>query len=343
MERQELIVEATERNTRLEDFLFDRFPHLSRMYLREIVRDGKCEVNGAHENIGRRLRGGDFIEIHLDPDRQTAMRPENIPLEIVHEDPYLIVVNKPAGMLVHPTHRDKNGTLLNALVHHLNAEPSNAECGTRNAEPPNAERGTRNAEFVSTSVDGTSGSLRGTEIGFDTNSAFRVPRSAFTRPGLVHRLDKETSGLIVVAKSVAVHRRLARQFQKKLVEKKYRALVDGVVHEDCGLIEETIGRYPEEKRWGVKHDGKHSTSRFRVLERTSDKTLLELEPITGRTNQLRIHCATIGHPIVGDVSRGGSKFTRLCLHAWQLAFRHPISGVEHRFKRSVDFCNAGGD
>lgn len=286
------------------------------MYLREIVRDGKCEVNGRHENIGTRVRGGDFVEIKLDPARETAMRSENIPLEIVFEDEHLIVVNKPSGMLVHPTHREKNGTLLNALSFYLNAEHSIAD------------RGLRTADFESSALLDSAASS-GLD---DTKSEIRNPRSAIIRPGLVHRLDKQTSGLIVIAKSVAIHRKLARQFQRKLVEKKYVALVGGVVEEDDGIIEGTIGRYPDEKRWDLKHDGKHSTTRFSVKKRYADTTLLELEPVTGRTNQLRIHCASIGHPIVGDTSRGGREFVRLCLHAWKLSFRHPVCGEELTFE-----------
>ncbi len=299
-ERLEIYIPDGLPRTRLEDFLFGHFPNLSRMYLREIVRDAKCEVNGRHENIGFRIRGGDFVEIHLDPSRETAMRGENIPLDIILEDEHLIVVNKPAGMLVHPTHRDKTGTMLNALAFHFNGE-----------------RGTRSAEFDRSAT---------------ADSAFPVPHSAFIRPGLVHRLDKQTSGLVVVAKSVAVHRKLSRQFRKKQVEKKYLALVEGVVEDDEGVIEGTIGRYAEEKRWGMKADGKHSETRYRVLERNGDTTSVELEPVTGRTNQLRIHCASIGHPIVGDVERGGREFQRLCLHAWKLSFKHPIGGEASTFE-----------
>lgn len=284
-ERIEIQIPGGTPRTRLEDFLFTNFPFLSRMYLREVVRDGKCEVNGRLENVGFRVRGGDFVEIEIDSGRETAMRPEQIAVEIVFEDAHLLVVNKPSGMLVHPTHREKTGTLLNALAFHLNAR--------------------------------------------DPNSP--------TRPGLVHRLDKQTSGLMVVAKSVRVHRALAKQFQRRQVEKKYLALVEGVVADDEGVIEGTIGRYAEEKRWDLKTDGKHSETRFRVERRYAETTLLELEPITGRTNQLRIHCAAVGHPIVGDTSRGGRPFERLCLHAWRLAFRHPILGSAHCFEQRLDF------
>ena len=335
-QRLEIIVPPAVVRVRLEDFLFDNFPGLSRMYLRGVVRDEKCEVNGRLENVGYRLRGGDFLEVELDLTRENSMRPENVPLDIIYEDEHLVVVNKPAGMLVHPTNRDKNGTLLNALVFHLNAE-----------------RGMRNAEFVSPAHGSEGASL---ELAEDSrsNSAFRVRHSALERdyplerdsavirPGLVHRLDKQTSGLIVIAKSVRVHRSLSRQFQKKFVEKKYLALVEGIVAEDAGTIDVAVGRFAERKQWDVKPGGKHAETRFRVLERTDDASLLELEPVTGRTNQLRIHCDAIGHPIVGDVSRGGREFSRLCLHAWKLTFRHPVHRDDLTFEQPITFGDASG-
>src|SRR6186997_2636094 len=124
MQRVEIIVERSRPKIRLEEFLFEQFPGLSRMYLRRVVKEEKCEVNGRLENVGYRLRGGDFLEVVVDLTMQNSMRPENVPLDIVFEDQHLIVVNKPAGMLVHPTNRDKNGTLLNALVFYLNSSIS---------------------------------------------------------------------------------------------------------------------------------------------------------------------------------------------------------------------------
>jgi len=147
-----------------------------------------------------------------------------------------------------------------------------------------------------------------------------------------HRLDKQTSGLIVVVKTALAHRRVSADFMKKRVEKRYLALVDGIVEKDEGTIEAPIGRFAELKQWSVKVDGKHSESRFWVRERYADTTLIELEPVTGRTNQLRIHCELIGHPIVGDTQRGGREFERLCLHAYKLAFRHPISREDLSFE-----------
>jgi 23S rRNA pseudouridine1911/1915/1917 synthase len=240
------------------------------MYLRDVVKSDACEVNGRVENIGYRLCTNDLIEIVVDETRETAMRPESIPLNIVFEDDWLIVVNKPAGMLTHPSHRENTGTLLNALAFHCNREAA-----------------------------------------------------SLIRPGLPHRLDKQTSGLIVIAKTPLAHRRISNSFMKKRVEKRYLALVEGIFEKDEGTIEAPIGRYAEIKHWGVKDDGKHSVTRFSVLERRSDTTLLELEPVTGRTNQLRIHCESIGHPILGDIKRGGREFARLCLHAWKLKFPHP--------------------
>jgi 23S rRNA pseudouridine1911/1915/1917 synthase len=289
MTKFEFQVEENFAKTRLEDYLCEKFPNLSKMYLRERVKEEKCEVNGVAENRGFRLKQNDFVEIFVDLDRETAMKPEAIPLEIVFEDEEILVVNKPAGMLVHPTHRDKNGTLLNALSYYLNSE----ESGIQN------------------------------------------PKSKIVRPGLVHRLDKKTSGLMVVSKTARAHRILAEHFRRKLVEKKYLALVEGVFEKDWGVIIAPIGRFAELKYWDVKTDGKHSETRFQVRKRFSGMTLLELEPVTGRTNQLRIHCAHVGHPIAGDTERGGREFSRLCLHAYKLSFWHPNGGERLEFETKI--------
>ena len=286
---QQFQVESGLGRIRLDDYLFARFGSLSRMYLRDLVRTNQVIVNGDYPNIGTRLRANDFIEMSVDMSRGTSMQPEDIPLDIVYEDGAVIVVNKPAGMLVHPTHRDKNGTLLNALTFYLNKK--------------DLTQSRKDAETV--------------------------------RPGLVHRLDKGTSGLMVIAKSVATHRKLAREFMKKRVKKRYVALVDGLIAENEGEIESRIGRYAEKKIWDVKEDGKSAVSRFCVLDRFTDSTLVELEPVTGRTNQLRIHCASIGHPIVGDVQRGGREFARLCLHAFWLSFKHPLAHSQVEFNTDI--------
>ncbi|MBC7899817.1 MAG: RluA family pseudouridine synthase [Saprospiraceae bacterium] len=302
-DRFEIEITSTDHRRRLEDFLCDRFNGLSKMYLRDVIKTEKCEVNGRFENRGYLVRANDFVEIELDLLKQTAMRPREIPLDIVFEDEHLIVVNKPCGMLAHPSHREQSDTLLNALVFYLNAE-----CGIRNAES-----------------------------GDNSESAFRTSHSAFIRPGLIHRLDKQTSGLMVVAKSARAHRIVSDHFHRKLVEKRYLALVEGTVESDSGTIEGPIGRYADLKMWDVNPEGKHAETRFWVKERYADTTLLELEPVTGRTNQLRIHCKHFGHPIVGDTQRGGREFERLCLHAWKIKFHHPSGQEMMEFASPVTF------
>jgi 23S rRNA pseudouridine1911/1915/1917 synthase len=320
-ERIEIVVGSAGFKQRLDEFLFGRFGGLSKMYLRDLVKNEKCEVNGRVENVGHRLRENDFIEIELDLTRETAMRPQEMPLDIVYEDIDLIVVNKAAGMLVHPTNRDKSGTLLNGLSFHLNNSIS--DCGLQIAD------------FSSSEASVSFQPLNG--VSMVRESAIRNPQSAIIRPGLIHRLDKQTSGLIVVAKNQRVHKKMTEFFRKKFVQKRYLALVDGIVAAGEGVIDAPIGRFGEHKHWGIKHDGKHSETRFWVRERNADTTLLELEPVTGRTNQLRIHCASIGHAIIGDVQRGGREYERLCLHAWKLAFRHPSTREQMEFESPISF------
>lgn len=316
--RFEITVAESERGKRLEDFLFDRFGGLSRMYLRAVVKREKCEVNGRVENMGFRLRANDFVEIYLDTARETAMTPQNMPINVVYEDDQIVVVDKPAGLLAHPTHREKSGTLLNGLAFHLKRNRV-----VRTADP--AGNGSQQVREIKPAL--------GSDAAAD----------ALIRPGLVHRLDRETSGLMVVARNAAAHRILARQFQRKLVTKRYIALVSGSLAADAGEISAPIGRFPEEKRWAVKEGGKDSRTHFRVIRRFEASTLIELEPITGRTNQLRIHCAHIGHPIVGDYQRGGGSFKRLCLHACYLKFRHPSSNavVEYESRLAPEAFRTG--
>jgi len=288
-------VDLNSHRQRLDEFLFDEFHSLSKMYLREQLKTGNCEVNGYTGNAGVVLKTNDFIEIEVDLERETAMKPESFPLEIVYEEESFLLVNKPPEMLVHPTHRDKNGTLLNALSYYLNHETISVRNGKANDANRVSEIGNRKSKII--------------------------------RPGLVHRLDKKTSGLLLIAKTSRAQRVLSDHFQRKLVEKKYLALVEGIVKKDAGEIIAPIGRFEETKHWNVKADGKTAETRFRVIERFADTTLIELQPITGRTNQLRIHCEFIGHPIVGDEKRDGREFQRLCLHAYKLSFYHP---TEHR-------------
>lgn len=283
-------VEEVSAGRRLDEFLAERVAALSRMRIAGLLARGACAVNGEAADAGRRLRAGDVVEVESHDDAPNSMTPEPAPLEIVHEDEHLVVVVKPAGVLVHPTRGVKRGTLANALAYHLNR----------------------------TLID-ESGAL------VDQPSASGAPR-AFVRPGLVHRLDRDTSGLLAVAKTQSALSRLSQHFQRRLVEKRYAAVVGGLVAGDRLTFDAPIGRDEEARpRWGVSESGRAAETRLRVLERRAPRTLVELEPVTGRTNQLRIHCAHAGHAVVGDTLYGGEAHGRLCLHASRLALRHPAT------------------
>jgi 23S rRNA pseudouridine1911/1915/1917 synthase len=291
---------------RLDEFLASRLGGLSRMRIANLIEAGACIVNGAPGRAGYHIVAGDAIELSFDEGTPTAMTPEPIPLEVIHEDDHLIIVVKPAGMLVHPTMSVKSGTLANALSYHLNRSR-----------------------------------IESRESMIDPQSSI-LDTSTVTRPGLVHRLDRATSGLMVVAKTSRAMTILSRHFRKRLVEKRYLTLVTGNVAQESGSINAPIGRDADHvPHWRVMEDGKPAETRFKVLERVEHATLLELEPVTGRTNQLRIHCAHMGHPIVGDemyedfesrIANCESDETRLCLHAWRLAFHHPANGDWMNFK-----------
>ena len=213
-------------------------------------------------------------------------------MPVLFEDDHLAVVEKPAGMVAHPTAHWRGGTLVNAMAHHFNQDPT----------------------------------------------------APIIRPGLVHRLDRLTSGLMVVAKSEAALSHLALAFHERQVEKQYVALVHGEIAEEAGTISAPIGRDPDARpRWGVRPGGRHAETRFRIKERFPHATLLEMEPVTGRTNQLRIHAAHHGHPVLGDPDFGRDRADqnaphlpeppplRLFLHAARLAFHHPVSGERLAF------------
>lgn len=316
-------IEQPDARQRLDEFLASRIGSLSRMRIANLIEAGACSVNGADGRAGYRIVAGDAIELAFNEGAPTSMFPEPIPLEVIYEDDHLIVVVKPTGMLVHPTMNVKSGTLANALAYHLNR--SVIEAG-------------RSADLRSSILDSLS----------------------VIRPGLVHRLDRATSGLIVVAKTPRALTILSRHFRKRLVDKLYVALVHGHLDENCGSINVPIGRDPNQQpRWRVMEDGKAAETRFKVVERLNGVTLIELQPVTGRTNQLRIHCAHIGHPIVGDEIYGDCKprmsnlesnseahseqfpirnprfETRLCLHASKLAFHHPANGEWMEFTSTI--------
>lgn len=272
---------------RLDELLAGRLMSLSRMRIAGLIARGACRINGEAAHAGRRVCAGDLVEVESEGSVPNSMTPEPLPLEVVSEDEHLIVVVKPSGVLVHPTLGVKRGTLANALAYYLNREL-----------------------IDESRADGSP-----------------IPFGAtFIRPGIVHRLDRDTSGLMVVAKTQGALSRLTQHFQRRLVEKRYVAVVGGLLEEDELKIDAPIGREEGARPpWGVLESGKPAETCLRMVERGSRRTLVGLEPLTGRTNQLRIHCAHVGHAIVGDVLYAGEPHVRLCLHAARLAFRHPAT------------------
>ncbi len=302
---------------RLDDFLAERVATLSRMHIAALLARGAVEVNGDAASAGRRLCAGDAVEVCNAGEVLNSMTPERAPLEVVHEDEHIVVVVKPPGQLVHPTRGVKRGTLANALVYHLNRMRI-ADCGLQ------IDEGGLSEDEESASPHPS-----------NPQAEIRNPQS-LVRPGLVHRLDRDTSGLMVVAKTQAALSRLSQHFQRRLVEKRYTAVVAGRVEPEELTVNAPIGRDEEARpRWRVMESGKYSETRLRVVERRGARTLVELEPVTGRTNQLRIHCAHAGHSIVGDTIYSGEPHARLCLHASRLAFRHPSTNEWSEFLSHV--------
>lgn len=307
-------IERATAGQRLDEFLAARLGQLSRLRIASLLNQGACQVNERKAHAGQQVASGDVVEIVLDERAPGAMTPEPLPLEIIYEDEHLLVVVKPAGMLVHPTRGVKSGTLSNALAYHLNRElieESSADAFESIGRAPGFE------------PDFSDSQSRSLSLKFDESNV-----RAVVRPGIVHRLDRATSGLMVIAKQQRALSILTRHFHHRLVEKRYLALLQGCVEADERIIIAPIGRDAlVQPHWRIMEGGKHAETRLRVLERRRRLTLCELEPVTGRTNQLRIHCAHVGHPVIGDEWYGAQSVGgRLCLHASRLCFHHPAGG-----------------
>lgn len=282
-----LIVTLESAGTRLDAFLASQLADVSRATIHKAIQSGDCFVNNGIAKASYKVRVGDQIQLELPEVAPLEAAPENIPLDIVYEDDELIVVNKPAGMVVHPGAGVPSGTLANALVYHFN----------------------------------------------------HLSQANSLRPGIVHRLDVGTSGLMVVAKTDRAHQHLAAQFEARTTEKHYTALVYGTIKADAGRIDEPIGRDPRNRvRMAVRERGRSAITLYRVVERFADFALLDVEIKTGRTHQVRVHLAHLKHPIVGDATYDGGrvnmvkegrlrkaieKLGRPFLHAASLQFEHP--------------------
>ena len=263
---------------RLDRFLAGRNAGLSRSRLQRLIAEGHVLVDGLPARASFRLRAGQGVKVTIPDPAPSPLKPQPIPLDVVFEDQVLLVVNKPAGLTVHPAPGHRDHTLANAVLAHC----------------PDLEG-----------------------IG------------PVLRPGIVHRLDKDTSGLLVVAKNETAHDDLSSQFKERSVTKLYLALVDGRAKPPEAIIEASIGRHPKDrKRMALTSTGRAASTQYRTLTAYNGSTLLEVRPTTGRTHQVRVHLASIGHPVVGDGTYGKREplLNRHFLHASLLGFRHPTSG-----------------
>ena len=286
---------------RLDRFLVEVLPDLTRSQLKKLVDEGRVEIAGIPVKAGARLKGGEVLTVVVPPVASASALPQQIPLSILYEDRHLIVVDKPAGMVVHPAPGHQEGTLVNALLFHCQ------------------------------DLSGIGGELR---------------------PGIVHRLDRETSGVMVATKDDATHNHLAAQFHAHSITRRYVALVHGQLPQETGLVDKPIGRHPtDRKKMSSKgRAGRRAVTHWRVLRRFDQDrmTLVELSLETGRTHQIRVHFSEMNHPIVGDPTYGNSgrsaaladtrlrqsirALGRQALHARILGFVHPASGEYLEFE-----------
>ncbi|MBC7186823.1 MAG: RluA family pseudouridine synthase [Calditrichaeota bacterium] len=301
-EHHTLVVPQADERRRLDNFLRQHLPHLTRSRIQRLIDDGQVLLNGAPTKPGHRVRPGQVVEVTVPEPKKLEILPEQIPLDILYEDEHLLVLNKPAGMVVHPAFANYTGTLVNALLAHCQQ------------------------------LSGIGG---------------------VQRPGIVHRLDRETSGVMVVAKSDAAHVALSQQFAARQVRREYRAVVWGHFRSPTGRVETLLRRSPKNRlRMTVSKLGKLAVTNYEVLEEYRLLSLLRLNLGTGRTHQIRVHMAYIGHPVFGDATYGGrskrlsglnrenlafavkllKQFNRPALHALSLGFVHPVLRQEMYFE-----------
>ncbi len=333
--REENVVEVTVPPTetgepRIDKYLTRFYPEASRTKIQRAIKKGHLKVNGEDVKKSYPVAPGDEIVFRLIRKPPMQAEPEAIPLDVVHEDDDLLVVNKPAGMVVHPAPGHRSGTLVHALLHHVDGGEVAAD----------DERDDVSEEDVGLSM---------------VNALPQAPDHPVVRPGIVHRLDKGTSGLLVVAKRDRAHQPLAEQFKAHTVHRRYRAIVWGQFESPRGTIEGTIGRDPNHRqRMAVvpEDEGKWAVTHYETVETHAHTSVVDFKLETGRTHQIRVHARSQGHPLLGDPKYGGQRvrygtqsddrrafFDRLfemlphpALHAYRLGFVHPTTGEEMQFE-----------
>ncbi|BCX09035.1 MAG: pseudouridine synthase [Fischerella sp.] len=280
----EISLQVEEQGERLDRYLTERLTDLSRSRIQQLIEQGQVQLNGkVCTSKKTSVKRGDRISLEILPAEPLELTPQDIPLDILYEDDQLLILNKPAGLVVHPAPGHPDGTLVNAILAHC----------------PN--------------LPGIGG---------------------VQRPGIVHRLDKDTTGAIAIAKTEFAHQHLQAQLKSKTAQREYLGVVYGVPKTENGTVDLPIGRHPvDRKKMAVvspEKGGRHATTHWRILERLGNYTLMHFQLETGRTHQIRVHSAHIGHPIVGDpvYSSGRSVGVNLpgqALHAWRLRLQHPVS------------------
>ena len=277
MEEYELT--ADESGERIDKFLSRNYENLSRSYIQKLLKDGNIIVNKLAVKANYKIASGDVIHIRIPESEPLDILPENIPLDILYEDSDILIVNKPKGMVVHPSPGHYTHTLVNAVLYH---------CG---------------------------GNLSGI--------------NGVIRPGIVHRIDMNTTGSLLICKNDRAHQILAEQLKEHSITRRYHAIVHGNIKEDSGTVDAPIGRHPaDRKKMSTKSQhGRHAVTHYRVLERFGSYTYIECELETGRTHQIRVHMSSIGHPILGDDVYGPArcpfKLEGQTLHAKTLGIIHP--------------------
>ncbi len=276
------LVSPEERDIRIDKYLSEKEEQFSRSYLQKLLKEQQVLVGQTPVKANYKVQPGDEVQLMVPDAVEPEILPEPIPLDILYEDPYLLVVNKPKGMVVHPAAGHYSGTLVNGILYHCQGH-----------------------------LSGINGVLR---------------------PGIVHRIDKDTTGALVVCKDDATHRDLAEQLKEHSIYRRYRAIVTGNLTQDTGTIEGPIGRHPtDRKKMAINEkNGKPAVTHYRVLERFAGYTYVECRLETGRTHQIRVHMSSIRHPLLGDTVYGSGKapwpLQGQVLHAEGLGFIHPATG-----------------